>query len=62
MVAGEILALGEPLAMIADSAVAYFYLSLYRSREIGEGRRNIRFLYLTMVSFVIAFIVSTAVW
>jgi len=47
------------LALVADTAGAYFFLQLYRSRTPEDGRRRIRHLYLTMTFFVGAFIIST---
>jgi geranylgeranylglycerol-phosphate geranylgeranyltransferase len=46
------------LVLIADIAVCYFALGLYRSRTPAEGRKAMRRLYLTMTVFTAAFIVS----
>lgn len=49
------------LVVPTDILVSYFALRLLRSQTQEEGRRRTRQLYLTMVLFVVAFIVSNLV-
>lgn len=46
------------LVIIANLAVCYFAIELYRCRTPEEGRSAMRKLYLTMMAFTVAFIVS----
>lgn len=46
------------LVLLADLAVCYFAVGLYRSRTPEEGRKAMRRLYITMTIFTVTFIVS----
>jgi hypothetical protein len=46
------------MVVIADLAVGYFAVGLYRSRTPEEGRKAMRRLYITMTLFTVALIVS----
>ncbi len=50
------------LIVPTDSALSYFTFKLLRSNTTEEGRARIRQLYLTLVLFVIGFIISRVIW
>jgi geranylgeranylglycerol-phosphate geranylgeranyltransferase len=50
------------LVVPTDFVVCYFAFKLLRSNTVNEGRTRIRQLYLTLVVFVVCFIISRIIW